>query len=213
MFVITYRNYLENVSVHRFEDAPTAKAWLDAQTDQALSGFVAAGPLDIGGSKKFMVDLFNALAREGDTPIGPNGFNNKETGQNRIFARLNDNFGNAPVTAFTSQPTQDSPATESTEENDMTTKKKAARKTNGAAKKPRAKSTNSIQSIVERMVARERGATKKEIIAEILAKVPGRDETKTDNTVRGLLSVLGRAKGTDKVTKTKDDKRGNVYSR
>lgn len=100
-----------------------------------------------------------------------------------------------------------------------TKRTKKAKKT-PAEKKPRTKKASAngaergpnVMAFVTKMVSRKQGATKKEIIAALLEAVPGRDETKTDNTVRGLLSVLGRKKGAEKVTKAKDEKRGNVYT-
>lgn len=98
-FLVTYRNYLENTTVHTFDGATEAKVWLDAQNDQAMSGRIISEPLDIDGSKKYMIDLFNALAREGDEALGPTGFNNRATGQTRVFDRLVMYYANLPVTA------------------------------------------------------------------------------------------------------------------
>lgn len=237
-FLVTYRNYFEGVAVHAFADGLDAKAWLEAQTDQAISGRIISGPLDIDGSKKYMVDLFNALAREGDEVLGSTGFNNRATGQTRVFDRLTMYYSTLPITTAptsTSTPTpestasnhstseaESSPSEHQEQETDMAkakTKKTKAPKKAKRVKKERVTKTprvkgelrpGTIAAEVAKIWGREKGGSKAETLAIIAPKFPDKEMTALDNTVRGYVNSLPAACG-KKLRKEKDEKRGLVY--
>lgn len=217
-FLIIYRNYLENTTVRVFDDATAAKAWIDPREDPALTGRVVSGPFDIEGSKKYMIDLFNALAREGDDRLSPTGFNNRATGQTRIFERLTQYYGNLPITVVEPQPESEI-SSETQQEDDMAKKKvkksKTIKKTKSVkvAKTPRVKGElrkGTIAAEVAALWGRDRGASKAETLAIIVPKFPEKEATALDNTVRGYVNSLPKTTGR-KLRKEKDEKRGLVY--
>lgn len=230
-FLVTYRNYLEGVAVYAFADGLDAKAWLDAQADQAISGRIIGGPLDIDGSKKYMVDLFNALAREGDEVLGPTGFNNRATGQTRVFDRLTMYYSTLPITTVptgTSAPTPESTEAESfpsehqEQETDMAkakTKKTKAPKKAKRVKKERVTKTprvkgelraGTIAAEVAKIWGRERGASHSETLAIIVGKFPDKGESALSNTLRGCTTSIPKTTGR-KLKREKEEKRGMVY--
>jgi len=236
IFLITYRNYLEDVAVTRFDDAAIAKTHLDAKADQATSGLIIGDPLDIEGSKKYMIDLFNALAREGDEVVGPNGFNNRATGQTRIFDRLTQYYIHLPVTTapaagITEQPVpavephttdSESSAPEQQQEDDMAKAKKtkASKKTKTTRVKktkvtrtPRVKGElrkGSIADEVAKIWSRDKGASHAETLAIIVGKFPDKKEAALSNTLRGCTTSIPKTTGR-KLSREKQEKRGMVY--
>lgn len=230
VYLIHYEGYFKNVRVKTFETVEYAKWTLEALKGPESTGLVIEQASDLREIRagKSLLDLYNALASEDDPVIDK--FASKADGQLKLFHRLEDKFRDQsfePTPSEAAVPNEE-PAQE---QSDMVTKaskrKKTAKvkaKAPKAAKAKTARKTKvkvasngaarngSITETIDKMVRRDRGATKKELVAEIMKKSPERDPTATDNTVRGTLSVMGRNKSL-KLKKTKDEKRdGLVYS-
>lgn len=134
-YVITYRNYLQGLAVRTAASKEAAEAFVVSHEkgDPAAGSILLSEPLDFSGrSKPFLVDLYNALGKEGDAKVAPTAFASRAIGVERIFARLTQYYGNSPaVVAGETAPSSDEaqpPATAHEESTDMATKAKVVKK-------------------------------------------------------------------------------------
>lgn len=96
IYLLTHRNYLENVKVRRFASLKGAEAELSkVDPDPAVGGFVLdtdSNLSDLGS--KLLVDLFNLWREPEDREVTK--FENKTTARQRFFARLEARFSKLP---------------------------------------------------------------------------------------------------------------------
>ncbi len=226
-YLIQYRGYFTEPVIRVFETEEHTRWALDLAKGQDTTGIVISSGRDLRelGTKKSLTDLYKALASEADDTLST--FSSKADGQQKLFALIEERAKGIPPETAPSQPEPQQPeappSSTNEQETDVVTKaskrKKAAKKAKGKAPRITAKAASngaarngSITETITKMVSRERGATKKEIVAAIMEKAPDRNEVSTDNTVRGILSVMGRREK-PKLKKDKIEKRdGLVYT-
>jgi hypothetical protein len=225
-YLLTWKGSYNDIKIARYASKADAKSALDGIEEPSIGGCEVDSELDLDYKKAELGAIFKGLGSEPDFK----GFSTKAEGQHQVFATIEYLGIGMPVFASLppvgiellnqspEAPAADEPkaeetimATKKTKKPRKTKVKVVKAKTNGvkakAPKAARAPRTEGITALITKMLERDRGATKKEIMAAAPADY---DQTKLDNTVRGILSVMGR--NTPKFKKAKDEKRGLVYS-
>lgn len=134
-YLITYRDYLEDVAVFKFAERAHAEAAL-ARPDGDRAGFVVSPEdslAEIGTPT--LLRLYNAWRDEGDREVSK--FESRAVGRNRFLVRLETRFRKLPVTegpAKETAPASAGPVEGATEGETEMTKTATKRKTNGEAK-------------------------------------------------------------------------------
>lgn len=96
IYLITHRNYLENVKVRRFASLRGATAELSrVDPDPAVGGFIIDTDSNLGDlGSKTLIDLYNLWREPDDREVAK--FESRTVARQRFFARLEARFSKLP---------------------------------------------------------------------------------------------------------------------